>query len=93
MEKWIDKQVTFPQKYLAKGSKIPSPGSEKIPGKYSARGAKIQPRFSHSADQGKITKQVFPHGKFVVIQRVKKTHIPPFYHWESFPAKESPGFF
>ena len=41
------KKVTCPRKYLSKGFKIPSPRSEKIPCKYSARGAKIQLRFSH----------------------------------------------
>ena len=61
----------FSQKYLAKGSKSPSPGSEKSPCKYSSRGAKSQPRFSHYADQGKITKQVLLQEKFVVIQKVK----------------------
>ena len=40
LEQWTDKKVTFPQKYLAKGSKSPLPGSEKKPCKYSARGAK-----------------------------------------------------
>ena len=45
---------------------------EKALVKYSVRGAKIHLRFSHSADQGKITKQVLPDGKFVVIQKVKE---------------------
>ena len=84
--------MTCPRKYLSKGSKSPSPGSEKSPCKYSTRGAKSQPRFSHSSDQGKITKQVLPQGIFFVIQKVKATHIPPFNQWEIFPAKEIPGF-
>ena len=29
--RWTDKKVTFPRKYLSKGSKSPSPGSEKSP--------------------------------------------------------------
>ena len=91
MEQWTDKKVAFPQKYLAKASKSPSLGSEKSPCKYSARGANIQPRFSHSADQGRITKQVLQQEKFGVIQKGNTTHIPPFNQWESFPAKEIPG--
>ena len=87
LEQLIDEKVTCEQKYLAKGSKSPSQGSEKSPCKYSARGAKSQPRSSHSADQGKITKQVFPQGKFGVIQKVKATHIPHFNQWESFTEK------
>ena len=71
LEQWIDEKVMLPWKYLTKGSKSPSPGSEKIPCKYSARNARSQPRFSNSADQGNITKQVFLQGKFVVIQKVK----------------------
>ena len=59
------------QKYLAKLSKSPSPGSEKIPCKYSARSAKSQPRFSHSTDQGKIAKQVLSHGNCFVIHKLK----------------------
>ena len=59
----IDGKVTCPQKYLSKVSKSPSPGREKIPCKYSARGAKSQPRLSHSADQGNVTKQAFATGK------------------------------
>ena len=47
------------------------PGSDKSPCKYSARGTKIQPRFNHSADQGKITKQVLPQGIFVIIKKLK----------------------
>ena len=74
MEQWTDEKVTCPQKYLSKGSKSPSPGSEISPCKYSARGAKSQQRFSHSADQGKITKQLLPQGKFVVIKKVKSRH-------------------
>ena len=34
---------------------------------YSTRGAKSQLRFSHSTDQGKITKQLLPQVNFVVI--------------------------
>ena len=63
--------MTCPQKYLAKGSKSPLPGSEKSPCKYSAGGVKSQPRFSHPADQGKITNEVLTQGKFVLIQKVK----------------------
>ena len=48
---------------FSQGLEIPSPESEEIPCKYSARDAKSQPRISHSADQGKITKQVFAAGK------------------------------
>ena len=69
--RWTDEKVTCPQKYLDKGLKSPSPGSEKIPCNYSARGAKIQPRFGHSADQGKITKQVLPQRKCAITQKVK----------------------
>ena len=59
---------------------------------YSTRGAKSQLIFSHSTDQGKITKQLLPQGKFVVIEKVKATHIPPLNQSVSFPAEESPRF-
>ena len=59
---------------------------------YSTRGAKSQLRFSHSTDQGKITKQLLPQGKFVVIEKVKATQFPPLNQSVSFPAEESPGF-
>ena len=72
LEEWTDEKVMCPRKYLSKGSKSPLPGSKKRPCKYSARGTKSQPRFSHSADQGNITKQVLLQGKFVVIQKVKE---------------------
>ena len=43
----IDRQnITCPLAYLAKGMKIP--------GKYSARDAKIQPQISHYADIGDL---------------------------------------
>ena len=67
LEQWTDKKLTCPRKYLAKGSKSPLPGSEKSPWKNSVRGVKSHPRFSHSADQGKITKQVLPQRNFLVI--------------------------
>ena len=57
------RKMTCPLKYLAKGSKSPYPGSEKIPCKYSARGAKSQPRFSLSADQGRLPSNFFVAGK------------------------------
>ena len=63
--------MTCPLKYSAKGSKRSCTGSEKIRYKYSARGAKIQPRFSHSADKGKLPSKCLPQGKFVVIYKVK----------------------
>ena len=70
---WNNEQTKsdVPMEIFGQGLKIPLQGSEKIPCKYSARGAKIQLRFSHSADQGKITNQVLPQVKFVVIQKVK----------------------
>ena len=63
--------MTYPLKNLAKVSKSPQPGSEENPCKYSARGAKSQPRFSHSADKGKLPSKCLPQGKFVVIYKVK----------------------
>ena len=71
LERWTNEKVTCLQKYLVKGSKSPSPGSEKNPCEYSSRGEKSQPRFSHSADQGKITKQILLQVKFFKIQKVK----------------------
>ena len=71
LEHWTDEKVTCPQKYLAKESRSPPQGRNRSPCKYSSRGAKIQPRFSHSTDQGKITKQVLPQGNFFVIQKLK----------------------
>ena len=56
---WTDEKVKCPRKYFSRDLKIPLPRSQKRPCEYSARGAKIQPRFSHSDDQGNFTKQVF----------------------------------
>ena len=64
------KKITFPLKYLARG--------EKSFWKYSARGSKSQPIFCHSADLGKIPSKFLPQGKFIIIYKLKETHIPPF---------------
>ena len=69
--KWTDERMMCPLKYSAMGSKSPYPGSDKIPCKYSDRGAKSQPIFTHSADQGKLPSNCLPQGKLVVIQKVK----------------------
>ena len=56
-----------PTEIFSQGLEKPLAREQEKPFKYSARGAKSQPRFGHSTDQEKITKQVLPQGKFVVI--------------------------
>ena len=53
----------MPTDIFSQGHKSPSPGGEKTPLKYSARGAKIQPQISHSDDLGKLPSSFLPQGK------------------------------
>ena len=87
--RWTDKKTMWPLIYSAKGTKSPYPGGEKIPWKYSARGAKIQPKISHSDDIGNLPSKCLPQGKVFLRYKVKETHIPPFNKQESFLQRKA----